>query len=430
MLLAGSGASVVPAVGVDAQVVLREDEVPVLQEALVLAAGQVVRGAPLQAAVEVQLAARPARPASARPARSSPSAGTATIRSRGTPTDSQASIASSSGPRPSSSSPSKTVIQMSSGSKPKPVQRQLPRHLDGLLLEVVADREVAEHLEERQVARGVADVLDVGRAKALLDGRQARVRRLLLAAEVRHERVHARRRQQHGRVVGGRHERRRGQPLVVAAPRSSAGTSRGSRRSSCPSSAIVAHPTIASPREEDRGLPRRGAVERLVEVDLVAVEAAAQRRRAVAQAHGVGLGAVQPQAAHARPCCVAAASRGPTVTVLARASVARTYSGSRGRDAEALALADREAVVAVVAAERRAPPRSTMSPGRSRMPPWRARKVARPVPARKQRSCESGLRATSRPACSASARTCGLRVVAEREAQPLRAPRATSAASM
>ena len=43
-----------------------------------------------------------------------------TIRSRGTPTDSHASIASSSGPMPSSSSPSKTVIQMSSGLKPKP----------------------------------------------------------------------------------------------------------------------------------------------------------------------------------------------------------------------------------------------------------------------------------------------------------------------
>ena len=43
-----------------------------------------------------------------------------TIRSRGTPTDRHASIASSSGPRPSSASPAKTVIQMSSGSKPNP----------------------------------------------------------------------------------------------------------------------------------------------------------------------------------------------------------------------------------------------------------------------------------------------------------------------
>ncbi len=43
-----------------------------------------------------------------------------TIRSRGIPISSQASIASWSGPRPSSSSPSKTVIQILSGSMPKP----------------------------------------------------------------------------------------------------------------------------------------------------------------------------------------------------------------------------------------------------------------------------------------------------------------------
>ncbi len=43
-----------------------------------------------------------------------------TIRSRGTPISSQMSIASWSGPRPSSSSPSNTVTQMSSGLNPKP----------------------------------------------------------------------------------------------------------------------------------------------------------------------------------------------------------------------------------------------------------------------------------------------------------------------
>ncbi len=46
--------------------------------------------------------------------------GSITMRSRGTPTDSHASIASSSGPSPSSPSPSKTEIQMSSGLNPKP----------------------------------------------------------------------------------------------------------------------------------------------------------------------------------------------------------------------------------------------------------------------------------------------------------------------
>ena len=38
---------------------------------------------------------------------------------------------------------------------------QLPGELDRALLEVVAEREVAEHLEEGVVARGVADILEV-----------------------------------------------------------------------------------------------------------------------------------------------------------------------------------------------------------------------------------------------------------------------------
>ena len=46
--------------------------------------------------------------------------GSRTIRSSGTPVCFQSSIASSSGPRPSSSSPPNTVAQISSGSKPKP----------------------------------------------------------------------------------------------------------------------------------------------------------------------------------------------------------------------------------------------------------------------------------------------------------------------
>ena len=48
-----------------------------------------------------------------------------------------------------------------------------------------------------------------------------------------------------------------------------------------------------------------------------------------------------------------------------------------------------------------------MRPGRSRGPPWRSKNASRPVPARKQRSCESGVRATDSPSRSASSRTCG-----------------------
>ena len=58
MFCAGSGVSVPDRVLVE----LHEDEVPVLEEALVLAAGQVVGRAELQAAVEVELRARAARP--------------------------------------------------------------------------------------------------------------------------------------------------------------------------------------------------------------------------------------------------------------------------------------------------------------------------------------------------------------------------------
>ena len=46
--------------------------------------------------------------------------GSGTIRSSGTPMSRQISTDSVSSPRPSSSSPSKTVTQIRSGSKPKP----------------------------------------------------------------------------------------------------------------------------------------------------------------------------------------------------------------------------------------------------------------------------------------------------------------------
>src|SRR5699024_10516635 len=76
------------------------------------------------------------------------------------------------------------------------VDRELPRPADGLPLAVVAEAEVAEHLEEAEVALRAADgvqvvVLAAG-ADALLDGAGAwrRPRRLLLADEVRDEGHH------------------------------------------------------------------------------------------------------------------------------------------------------------------------------------------------------------------------------------------------
>ena len=94
--------------------------------------------------------------------------------------------------------------------------RELPAPGDRLLLEVVAEAPVAEHLEEGQVAGRVADLLDVGGAEALLHVGDARRRRLGLAEEVGLERLHARRRQQHRGVVRGGHQRGRGDDLVAA----------------------------------------------------------------------------------------------------------------------------------------------------------------------------------------------------------------------
>ena len=85
-----------------------------------------------------------------------------------------------------------------------------PRKLDGAGLEVVAEREVAHHLEEGEMARGLADLVDVRRAEALLHARQARARRRVEAEEERLERLHACGRQQDGRIERCGHEARRG----------------------------------------------------------------------------------------------------------------------------------------------------------------------------------------------------------------------------
>ena len=86
--------------------------------------------------------------------------------------------------------------------------------LDGVLLGVAAKGEVAEHLEEREV-RGVADVVDVVGAQALLAGARADLGHGLLALVVLLELVHARVGEQQRRVV--RDERGRGIELAALA---------------------------------------------------------------------------------------------------------------------------------------------------------------------------------------------------------------------
>ena len=97
---------------------------------------------------------------------------------------------------------------------------QLPGELDRALLEVVAEREVAEHLEEGVVARGIADIVEIvvlaAGAHAFLRGGRARVRQLLGAGEDVLELHHAGIGEHQRRVVP-RHERGRRHDLVVVA---------------------------------------------------------------------------------------------------------------------------------------------------------------------------------------------------------------------
>jgi hypothetical protein len=69
--------------------------------------------------------------------------------------------------------------------------QQLPGVADGALFEVVAEGEVAVHLEEGAVPRRLADLFDVERADALLHAGRAREWRGHQTGEVGHERHHA-----------------------------------------------------------------------------------------------------------------------------------------------------------------------------------------------------------------------------------------------
>ena len=85
------------------------------------------------------------------------------------------------------------------------VGQELPGPVDGLALEVVAEAEVAQHLEEGHVPRGLAHVLDVAGPDAFLAGRGALEAGVAQAHELALELVHAGRREEHGRVVGHEH---------------------------------------------------------------------------------------------------------------------------------------------------------------------------------------------------------------------------------
>ena len=95
---------------------------------------------------------------------------------------------------------------------------QGPGKLDGERLEVIAEREIAEHLEEGVVPGRVADIVEVvvlaAGAHAFLRGGGARVGPLLDAGEDVLELHHAGIGEHQGRIVA-RHERARRHGLVA-----------------------------------------------------------------------------------------------------------------------------------------------------------------------------------------------------------------------
>ncbi len=100
--------------------------------------------------------------------------------------------------------------------------------MNGLALEVVAEGEVAQHLEEGAVTGGLANVLDIAGADALLAGGNAVARRLLLAGEERLHRRHAGVDEQKRRVVL-RDERKARQAEMTLGFKETEGTSRAAR---------------------------------------------------------------------------------------------------------------------------------------------------------------------------------------------------------
>ncbi len=195
------------------QLVLHEDEVPELEEAVGVVAGTVVGAAELEATIEVELRARPA------------GTGRARLPEVVLATEVDDALVGHADRAPAldrllvGAEPQLLVAAEDGdpdllGIEAEALGRELPGERRGAVLEVVADREVAQHLEERQVALGRAHDLDVHSAKALLTGGQALGGRLLLTTEIRLERLHAGRGQQYRGVVDRWNQRRGGQPPV------------------------------------------------------------------------------------------------------------------------------------------------------------------------------------------------------------------------
>jgi len=91
------------------------------------------------------------------------------------------------------------------GVEPEPflIGQKLPRPDDGLALEIVAEAEVAQHLEERVMISGPPDVVDVAGSQTLLASGRPGKFELAPAQEMIFELVHAGGREEDGRVPSG-----------------------------------------------------------------------------------------------------------------------------------------------------------------------------------------------------------------------------------
>ena len=237
MFCFGSGVSEPSACEVE----LHEDEVPELEEALAaLAAGRAVglAAAVLLAPVVVELGAGAAGPG--RPG------GSPEVLGARQPDD---PLARDSDPLPAGdrrlvlAEPERGIAGEDRRPDPVAVEphllgRELPGEVDRAVLEVVAEREVAEHLEHRGVPGGQADLVQIGvlasGAQHLLHGREPRRGRLLRPGEVRLQRLHPGRDEERRGILGRRDQRPGGKAAVRRAPRRRRESPRGARRSSAP----------------------------------------------------------------------------------------------------------------------------------------------------------------------------------------------------
>ena len=203
-----------------AQLVLHEDQVPDLQEAVLVGLRAAV-AAVVGPAVVVDLRARPARAGHAHvPVVVGQAAGLDPVFGQAdlVPPDRERLVVAvqDRGPQLALREP-EAAVGLGLG-------QQLPGVPDRAFLEVVAERPVAEHLEERGVPGGLADLLDVQRAHALLHVGHPPVRRRLLAEQVRLERLHARDDEQHRGIIGDQGGRRHdGVPLLLEIGKEAAG---------------------------------------------------------------------------------------------------------------------------------------------------------------------------------------------------------------